>query len=111
MCVKDFEKIVKGSIDKSAYGYYSAGADEEYTVKRNERAFSKILLYPRVLVDMGKFSTKTTIFGHPVDLPFGVAPVAMQKLIHPKGELLAAKEAFEQKTAYGLSMLSTTSMG
>lgn len=51
---------------------------------------------------------KTKILGREVDLPFGVAPIAMQKLIHEDGEVLAAREAFLQNTAYGLSMLSTT---
>ena len=63
---------------------------------------------PRVLRDISNISFQTKILGHHVDIPFGIAPVAMQKLIHPKGEILTATEAFKQKTAYGLSMCSTT---
>ena len=48
-------------------------------------------MYPRVLVDMSDCNAKTKILGHEVDLPFGVAPVAMQKLIHPEGETLVAR--------------------
>ena len=58
---------------------------------------------------MSSFSTKTKVLGHELSLPFGVAPLAMQKLIHPLGEVVLAKEALAQGTAFGLSMLSTTS--
>jgi isopentenyl diphosphate isomerase/L-lactate dehydrogenase-like FMN-dependent dehydrogenase len=34
---------------------------------------------------------KTKILGREVNIPFGVAPIAMQKLIHSDGEILAAK--------------------
>jgi len=34
---------------------------------------------------------KTRIMGHEVDLPFGIAPFAMQKLLHPEGEIVTAK--------------------
>lgn len=57
---------------------------------------------------MSHVCMKTKILGREVNIPFGVAPIAMQKLIHSDGEILAAKEAFLQDTAYGLSMLSTT---
>ena len=39
---------------------------------------------------MTHFSMKTTVLGQSVDLPFGVAPFALQKILHPKGELLMA---------------------
>jgi len=31
--------------------------------------------------DVTKVCTKTTILGHPINLPFGVAPTAMLKLV------------------------------
>ncbi len=40
---------------------------------------------------MSKFCMQKKILGQQLDLPFGVAPVAMQKLINPEGEVVAAK--------------------
>jgi isopentenyl diphosphate isomerase/L-lactate dehydrogenase-like FMN-dependent dehydrogenase len=60
---------------------------------------------------MSNLTTKTTILGHSTDLPFGIAPFAMQKLVHPEGELITAREAMKHKTAYGLSMLTTSKPG
>lgn len=57
---------------------------------------------------MKDLSMKTKILGEEVDLPFGIAPFAMQKILHPRGELLTASEACKRKTVFGLSMLTTT---
>jgi len=42
---------------------------------------------------MRNVSLKTKILGRQVDLPFGIAPFAMQRLLTPKGELVSAKIA------------------
>lgn len=67
------------------YGYFSAGADDEITLLHNRKAFKKIQLYPRVLIDMTSVCLKTKILSQEVSLPFGVAPIAMQKLINHQG--------------------------
>lgn len=108
LCLKDFESDAKERLDSSVYGYFSAGADDEITLRNNIKALSKIQIFPRVLKDMSSISLKCKILGSEMNLPFGIAPAAMQKLIHAEGELLGAKESYEQGTAYGLSMLSTT---
>jgi (S)-2-hydroxy-acid oxidase len=78
-------------LDVPIFGYFSSGADDELTLNHNRKAFADIKILPRVLVDMTNFSMSTKILGKEVSIPFGMAPVAMQKLIHPEGELLAAK--------------------
>lgn len=107
-CLKDYEKKANESLDAHTVGYYAAGADDELTLRNNMKAFNKIMFIPRVLRNIEQVCLKTKILGKEVDLPFGVAPVAMQKLVNPIGEVILAKEAFEQNTAYGLSMCSTT---
>ena len=57
---------------------------------------------------MGNFSMSTTLLGQEVGLPFGVAPFALQKLLHPEGEKIMARQANKHKTAFTLSMLTTT---
>ena len=51
---------------------------------------------------------KTKLLGESVNIPFGIAPFAMQKILHPRGQLLTASEAGRRNTAFGLSMLTTT---
>ena len=37
---------------KTAWGYYSSGADDEITMRENKLAFHKIWFRPRVLIDV-----------------------------------------------------------
>jgi isopentenyl diphosphate isomerase/L-lactate dehydrogenase-like FMN-dependent dehydrogenase len=58
---------------------------------------------PRQLVDTNDRSTRTTIFGHQVSAPFGIAPIGINKIYHPQGELPVAKVAGELGIPYSLS--------
>ena len=37
---------------KTAWGYYSSGADDEITMRENKLAFHKLWFRPRILVDV-----------------------------------------------------------
>lgn len=58
---------------------------------------------PRQLVDTNERSTRTTIFGHEVSAPLGIAPIGINKIYHPDGELPVAKVAGELGIPYSLS--------
>ena len=106
--IPEFQTLAESKVSKEAYGYYISGSDDEITLRNNIDAFKSIYINPRVLVDMSHLSMKTKLLGESVDLPFGIAPFALQKILHPKGEILTSSEAFRRKTAFGLSMLTTT---
>lgn len=40
---------------------------------------------PRILIDVSKIDTTTTILGYNISMPIMVAPTAMQKMAHPEG--------------------------
>lgn len=82
VCIRDFEENMRKVLPKEAIGYYTSGADEEHTLRKNIDDLQKIKLNPRVLVDMTKLSMKTSILGRELNLPFGIAPTAMHKLAH-----------------------------
>jgi len=63
------------------------------TLRENRAAFSRLRLMPRVLVDVSKISTETTIMGVKVSSPICIAPTAMQKMAHPDGEIATCKAA------------------
>jgi isopentenyl diphosphate isomerase/L-lactate dehydrogenase-like FMN-dependent dehydrogenase len=56
-----------------------------------------------MLVDTNKRDTATTLFGHHVPAPIGFAPVGINKIYHPQGELPVAKVAGELGLPYCLS--------
>jgi len=55
---------------------------------------SRWKIRPRVLRDISKRNMKTEILGRASDIPIGVAPMAVQKLSHPEGEVGMARGTF-----------------
>ena len=52
----------------------------------------RLRLRPRVLRDVSVINTSTTILGDKIDFPICVAPTAMQKYLHPDGEVATAMQ-------------------
>lgn len=63
------------------------------TLRENREAFSRLRLLPKVLVDVTKVDTTTTVLGERVSSPICIAPTAMQKMAHPDGECATSKAA------------------
>ena len=55
-------------------------------------------------------SSKTELFGHTYDAPFGVSPIGLQGLIWPKAPEILAKAAHEHNIPFILSTVSTSSV-
>ncbi|KAJ2450778.1 Hydroxyacid oxidase 1 [Coemansia sp. RSA 2336] len=110
VCIKDLEKIAEHVMPGGAWGYYASGANDEQTRRENEEAFDAYRLHPRVLRDVSKISTETTILGQKTKTPLGIAPCAMHKLAHPLGEAATSRAAAQHGSVMILSTYSTTSM-
>lgn len=83
--------------------YASSNAGLSHTHLANRQAFFRHKIVPRQLVDTNERSTRTTIFGHEVAAPFGIAPIGINKIYHPDGEVPVAKAAGELGIPYSLS--------
>jgi 4-hydroxymandelate oxidase len=105
--VDDFEAAARERLDAGAYGYIAGGAGDEHTLRENRTAFERWELRPRVLVDVGSISTRTTVLGTEVALPVLVAPTAFQQLADPEGERATARAAAAAGTIMALSTLSS----
>jgi len=106
----DFEALAREALSPEAWGYYAGGAWDEVTLRENEAAFRRRFLRPRVLVDVSRVDTATTILGERISLPVGVAPVALQGLAHPEGEVVPARVAGRTGLPYVLSTFSSRSL-
>ena len=73
--------------------YGARSSPLQVTMRLNEAAFRALLLRPRVLVDVHKVDTRTTILGQEVSLPVMIAPAALGKLLHPEGEKITVTAA------------------
>ncbi|KAK7359470.1 hypothetical protein VNO77_01430 [Canavalia gladiata] len=108
--VTEFEAIAKEKLPKMVYDYYASGAEDEWTLKENRNAFSRILFRPRILVDVSKIDLTTTVLGYKISMPIMIAPTAMQKMAHPEGELATARAASAAGTIMTLSSWGTSSV-
>ncbi|XP_015942878.1 glycolate oxidase isoform X1 [Arachis duranensis] len=108
--VNEYEGIAKEKLPKMVYDYYASGAEDQWTLKENRNAFSRILLRPRILVDVSNVDMTTSILGFKISMPIMIAPTGMQKMAHPQGELATARAASEADTIMTLSTVSTCSI-
>lgn len=73
--------------------YFSAGAGDQVSLGEASAAWSEVRLWPRVLHDVRRPLSATTLLGAAVAAPLGIAPTSMQRLAHPEGEVAMARAA------------------
>ncbi|EKG20018.1 FMN-dependent dehydrogenase [Macrophomina phaseolina MS6] len=105
----DFEAVARNVMKKTAWAYYSSGADDEITMRENHSAFHKIWFRPRVLVDVEKVDFSTTMLGTKVDIPFYVTATALGKLGHPEGEVVLTRGAKKHNVIQMIPTLASCS--
>jgi isopentenyl diphosphate isomerase/L-lactate dehydrogenase-like FMN-dependent dehydrogenase len=108
LTLEDYERAAKTRLSKMAWDYFRSGADRERALARNLRAYERLVVWYRVLVDVAERELSTTVLGTPVRAPILVAPTAYHRLAHPEGELATARGAAQAGTIYVASTLATT---
>jgi L-lactate dehydrogenase (cytochrome) len=104
--IEDLRRMAKGRLPQMVFDYIDGGAEREWTLRENMRAFEDVLFRPRSAVATPKCDLKTTVLGLPIDIPFILAPVGSSRMFYPRGEEVAAFAAGEAGTIYTLSTLS-----
>ncbi|KAB8261097.1 FMN-dependent dehydrogenase [Aspergillus pseudonomiae] len=87
----DLEKVASQELSRKTWAFYSSAATDMITRDANKAMYDRILLRPRVLRNVNKVNTQTTILGCETGLPLFVSPAAMAKMVHPDGELAIAR--------------------
>ncbi|XP_059641482.1 peroxisomal (S)-2-hydroxyacid oxidase GLO4-like isoform X1 [Cornus florida] len=105
--VNEFQELARQALPKMYYDFYSGGAEDQHTLRENVEAFRRITIRPRILVDVSRIDTSTTILGYNTAAPIMIAPTSMHKLAHPEGEVATAKAAASCNTIMALSFSST----
>lgn len=104
--IPQYEEKAKDQVSVAAWEYYDMGCADDLTVRWNKEAYQKIRLEPRVMVDVTRIDTSTTLFGHAMAHPILLAPAASHMLVHPEGEVATARGA---ALAVATMVLSTNS--
>lgn len=106
-----WEDKAKERLAADAWGYVYGSAGTRETHDKNRAAFQKWSIVPSRLVKTTKFpDLKVKVFGEEYAYPIACAPVGVQKIFNPDGEIAAAKAAGKVKVPYILSTASSTSI-
>jgi len=106
VCIEDFRPIARARVPQSVFDYLDGGAEGEVTLRENCRIFNDVTFRPRHAVAVAKCDLRTRVLGFDLALPFLLAPVGYSRLMHPGGEVAAARAAGRAGTGYILSTIS-----
>src|SRR6202453_4269954 len=106
VCIEDFRPLARQRLPKSVFDYLDGGAEGEVTLRENCRVFNDVTFRPRHAVAVAQCSLCTSVLGLNLSLPFLLAPVGYSRLMHPSGEVAAARAAGNAGTGYILSTIS-----
>jgi isopentenyl diphosphate isomerase/L-lactate dehydrogenase-like FMN-dependent dehydrogenase len=104
--ISDLRAMAKRRLPRAIFDYLDGGADDEVTLRENERAFQDIILRPRQAVSFRECNLGVRVLNHDVSMPLLLAPVGYSRVMHPGGEVAAAQAAGEFGTIYILSTVS-----
>jgi isopentenyl diphosphate isomerase/L-lactate dehydrogenase-like FMN-dependent dehydrogenase len=104
--IEDLRRIAQARIPKAVFDYLDGGAEAELTLAENVRAFREVTFRPRGAVAAHDCNLKTNVLGYEISFPAILAPVGYSRLMHPGGEVAAARAAGEAGTGYTLSTIS-----
>ncbi len=102
--VAELECLAREAMEERAANYVFAGAGSENTMDANREAFARRQIVPRMLRDVAARDLSTTLLGTTMPAPLMLAPIGVQKVVHPEGELATARAA----ASLGLPLIAST---
>lgn len=107
---EELEKLARECLGRNGRYYAESNAGMNWTHLANRQSFYRHRLIPNQLVDTNHRDTTTTLFGHKCSAPIGFAPVGINKIYNPAGEIPVAKVAGELRLPYALSTAGSSSI-
>ena len=104
--IADLRLLARRRLPRVVFDYLDGGADGEFTLRENCNAFEEVTFRPRHAVAVPKCQLRMRVIGCDLSFPVVLAPVGYSRLMHPEGEVAAARAAGMAGTAYTLSTIS-----
>ncbi|ORM65411.1 alpha-hydroxy-acid oxidizing enzyme [Pantoea rodasii] len=109
-CIEELRQLARKRVPKMFYDYVDAGSWTEYSYRANESDLRRIEFRQRVAVDITTRSTASQMIGQNVAMPVAIAPTGLTGMIHPDGEIHAARAAKKFGIPFTLSTMSICSL-
>ena len=108
--ISDLRRIAEKRLPRGVFDYIDGGAEDEATLAANIAAYRDLTFVPRVLRDVSRVDTSSSLLGKPLSLPLVLAPTGFTRIAHPEGELAVGRAAARAGVPYALSTLGTRSI-
>ena len=106
--IGDLREVARRRVPRALFDYLDRGSYDELTLRRNRSDLEAVRLRQRVMVDVSRIATATTMAGQACSMPLAIAPTGLTGLFHRDGEICGARAA----AAAGIPFcLSTVSIG
>ncbi len=109
-CNEDLRQLAMRRAPRAIFDYVDRGSYDEHTLRANRIELDALKLRQRVMIDVDRRSLASTMAGQPVTMPVGLAPTGLTGILHPDGEILAARAAQAFGVPFTLSTVSICSI-
>lgn len=101
---RELERDAYAMLSRGPRGYIQGGAGRGHTIRANREAFDQWRIVPRMLRDVSERSLERTVLGTKLPAPVLLAPIGVQTVAHPEGELASARACAH----VGLPLIAST---
>jgi len=106
--VADLRRVARRRIPRPVFDYVDGAADEELSVAANATTFRAWRFLPRVHASVETVDLSCSVLGSVLPAPFLLGPAGYTRMLHPDGEIGAARSAFRHGMPYTLSTMAAT---
>jgi L-lactate dehydrogenase (cytochrome) len=93
LSLHDFETAARAHLPRPIFGYVAGAVEDNRSERANRDAFADYEFVTRVMVDISRRTTATTLFGDTYAAPFGIAPFGLAALFTYRGDVVLAQAA------------------
>lgn len=110
LTLADMEALSQKRMSPAAHAYLSGAAGDEITMRANSELWARIRLNPNILKDVSEINLQTQILGQSFDIPILLAPAAINRLWHRRGEMAVIEGANQGRVTLVTSTYATQSV-
>jgi isopentenyl diphosphate isomerase/L-lactate dehydrogenase-like FMN-dependent dehydrogenase len=107
---EELQRRAQEVLSAEAYGYVAGGAGGELTMRANLDAFARVQIVPRMLRNVSVRELDASVLGMQLAAPLMLAPIGVQSIVHPEGELAVARAAASVGVPFILSTAASHSI-
>ena len=104
--IDDLRELARRRVPAIVFDYLDGGSEGEVTMQENRRAFREVLFRPKQAIASRDCDLRSRILGCELSVPLLLAPVGYLRVMHPAGEIAAARAAGKVGVGFVLSTVS-----